>query len=121
MLDIPGLPLPDFEPAPEPTIYHVLFPDGVLGRVTVTGSQKPVLAGGAKLVTQEVYDMLRAQMLEAHEARVAEMLAAEEDVQRQQYEDLRAVGIPETTARSLSGYGGQAAAEDASAAAQAPG
>lgn len=109
MLDIPGLPdlrSGGFEPAPQPTIHHILFPDGRLSQITVTNGQEPVLVDGAKLVAPEVYEELRAKMRAAHEARVTELLAAEEDARRQQYEDLRGVGLPEATARGLSGYTG---------------
>ncbi|MER5904331.1 hypothetical protein ABT150_30225 [Streptomyces mirabilis] len=100
MLDIPGLPLP------EPGTRYIRFPDGVLGRITVVGDLEPELPDGAKYVTQEVYEELRAELREQHDTRVAEMLATEKDARRQQYEDLVAAGIPEATARALSGHGG---------------
>jgi hypothetical protein len=100
MLDIPGLPLP------EQVTRYVQFPDGVLGRIVVGAGLDPELPHGAKFVTEEVYEELRAQMREQHDARVAEMLAAEKDARRQQYEDLVAAHIPEATARALSGHGG---------------
>ncbi|MCX4458696.1 hypothetical protein OOK58_43075 [Streptomyces sp. NBC_01728] len=100
MLDIPGLPLP------EPVTRYIRFPDGVLGRITVVGDLEPELPDGAKYVTQEVYEELRAELREQHDTRVAEMLAAEKDARRQQYEDLVAAGIREATARALSGHGG---------------
>ncbi|MGA5202826.1 hypothetical protein [Streptomyces variegatus] len=107
MLDVPGLPglpLPD----PVPKILYVLFPDGMLGQVTTTAGAEPVLTEGAKLVTQERYEELRAQMRERHEARLAEMEAVEAQLRREQYDDLRAAGVREATARSLSGYDGPA-------------
>jgi hypothetical protein len=100
MLDIPGLPLP------ETVTRFVRFPDGTLGRITVTEGLEPVLPDGAKLVTQEVYEELRAQMKDQHQARIGELLAVEKESRRTQYEDLRAAGIPEATARALSGHGG---------------
>ncbi|MFI2434617.1 hypothetical protein [Streptomyces sp. NPDC018693] len=103
MLDVPGLPLPD---QVTKTLY-VLFPDGMLGRITASAVAEPALPEGAKLVTQERYEELRAQMRERHEARVRELLAAEKESRRQQYEELLAVpGISEATARALSGHGG---------------
>lgn len=101
MLEVPGLPLP------EQVTRYVRFPDGVLGRIVVgAGLDLPELPDGAKYVTEEVYEELRSAMREQHETRVAEMLAAEKDARRQQYEDLVAAKIPEATARALSGHGG---------------
>ncbi|MET9462957.1 hypothetical protein ABZY05_49720 [Streptomyces canus] len=100
MLEIPGLPLSEQE------TRFVLFPDGVLGRMVVGAGLDPELPEGAKFVTEEVYEELRAVMREQHDTRVAEMLAAEKDARRQQYEDLVAAKIPEATARALSGHGG---------------
>ncbi|MFD8425932.1 hypothetical protein [Streptomyces sp. NPDC059466] len=100
MLEAPDLP------QPEPVALHVLFPDGVLGRIVVSGELEPALPDGAKYVTAEVYEEMRAEMRQQHDARVDELLAAEKDARRAQYEDLRAAGIPEATARALSGHGG---------------
>ncbi|PWI15939.1 hypothetical protein DI272_18550 [Streptomyces sp. Act143] len=100
MLDIPGLPVGELE------TRFVQFADGVLGRMEVGVGLDPELPEGAKFVTEEVYEELRATLREQHDARVAEMLAAEKDARRQQYEDLVAASIPEATARALSGHGG---------------
>ncbi|MGQ5656755.1 hypothetical protein ACUJ8H_43185 [Streptomyces sp. EKR5.2] len=43
-------------------------------------------------------------MTAAHDKRVAELLAAEDQQQRQDYEDLLALGIPGALASRLSGY-----------------
>jgi hypothetical protein len=102
---LPGLPLPDLVPK----VLYVLFSDGMLGQVTTTAGVEPVLAEGAKFVTQDRYEELRAQMRERHEARLAEMHAEEQAIKRQTYEDLRTIGTPEVTARALSGYDGPAA------------
>jgi hypothetical protein len=103
MLDIPGLPLPDLVTK---TLY-VLFPDGMLGRITTSAVAEPALPEGAKLVTQERYEELRAQMRERHETRLAETLAAEKESRREQYEELvQLPGISEATARALTGHGG---------------
>jgi hypothetical protein len=105
MLDPEVLPLPVDIP-PVPITLYVVFADGVLGRITTHEGLEPVLAEGVKVVPQPVWEALKAQMTEQHEARLAELEAAEEETRRQQYEDLRAVGIPESSARSLSGYAG---------------
>lgn len=100
MLDIPGLPLP------EQVTRYVRFADGVLGRIVIGAGLEPELPDGAEFVTEEVYEEERASLREQHDARVAEMLAAEKDARRQQYEDLVAANIPEATARALTGHGG---------------
>ncbi|XVV34934.1 hypothetical protein ACQPXT_13190 [Streptomyces sp. CA-100214] len=104
MLDFPGLELPDLVPQ----LLYVRFPDGTVGQLTMTGDVLPDLAEGVEFVTQEVFEQLRARMREQHEARVAEMLDEEERIRRRAYDDLRAAKIPESTARSLSGYDGPA-------------
>jgi hypothetical protein len=112
---LPGWPWPwpggDDPTPPEPTTYYVLYPDGHIGQITATGTD-PVLPEGAKLLTQEEYEETRAQMLEAHEARLAELEAAETAQQLAGYTALVAVGIPEAVARSLSGYEGAHAGTD---------
>lgn len=102
-------PWPDFEPAPEPVVHYVLRADGVLSQITSVAGQDPVLPEGAQLLSQEVFEELRARMRDAHAERVAELQAAEEAQQRAAYEALAAVpGIPEAVARALSGYTGAA-------------
>jgi hypothetical protein len=92
---------------PEPVTSYLHLADGTLSQITVTGTD-PVIPEGAKLVTQEEYEQLRGAMLEAREARIAELMAAEEESMRTQYADLKAAGIPEATARALSRYEGPA-------------
>jgi hypothetical protein len=104
MLDFPGLELPDLVPQ---TLY-VQFPDGTVGQLTVTGDLAPALTEGAKFVTQEVFEELRGRMREQHDARLAAMHAEEKEAARQTYEDLRTIGTPDATARTLSGYDGPA-------------
>jgi hypothetical protein len=107
MLDPGSLPLPlPVDPTPEPVTQYVVFADGTLGRITGSAHMTAELPEGVKPLTQEAYEELRAAMRERHEARVAEMLAVEKALRRQQYEDLIAAHIPEATARSLSGHGG---------------
>lgn len=106
MLSIPGLPLPDFQPPPQERTHYVLFEDGTLGQITTTSDQDPVLTRGGRLVTQDVYEELRAQMLQAHQDRLDRLQAEEEAARLAQYEELKAVGLSEATARGLSGYSG---------------
>ncbi|MDX3260847.1 hypothetical protein PV336_16645 [Streptomyces sp. MI02-2A] len=103
MLELP-IPLPGFEPAPEPRKHWVQYEDGTLGRLGVAGDEDPVLPRPGRLITEVEYDRLRTEMTAAHNQRVAELLAAEDLQQRQDYEDLRTLGIPEGMASRLSGY-----------------
>ncbi|MFE6549638.1 hypothetical protein ACFVHS_14765 [Streptomyces sp. NPDC057746] len=103
MLELP-IPLPGFEPAPEPRKHWVQYEDGTLGQLGVIGDEEPVLARPGRLITEAEYDRLRAEMTVAHNQRVTELLAAEDLQQRQDYEDLLALGIPEGMVGRLSGY-----------------
>ncbi|MFE0545225.1 hypothetical protein [Streptomyces sp. NPDC058891] len=103
MLELP-IPLPGFEAVPEPRTHWVVYEDGTLGQLGVIGDEEPVLPRPGRLITEAKYDELRSQMTAAHDKRVAELLAAEDQQQRQDYEDLLALGIPEGMAGRLSGY-----------------
>ncbi|WP_405759420.1 hypothetical protein OG234_13100 [Streptomyces sp. NBC_01420] len=110
--DLPGWPWPwpwpDGESPLEPVLYYLRYADGHLGQITVTGLE-PVVPEGATLLTQLQYEEAVGEMRDAHAARLAEALSAEEAQRRAAYEALTAVpGIPEDVARSLSGYGGAA-------------
>ncbi|MGW0086555.1 hypothetical protein [Streptomyces sp. NPDC003393] len=106
--DLPW-PWPGDGPAPEPVKHWVIYDDGVTGQLTVTGDGPPVLSRPGRLVTQEEYEAHRAQMQAAHDERIAELQAAETAEALRQFQDLRAAGIPEATARQLSSYTGPAA------------
>jgi hypothetical protein len=111
-LDLPDVPpgwpwpWPGGENPPQPTTHYVQFPDGHIGQITGHAGTEPVLPEGSTLLTQEQYEALRAQLQDAHDARLEQLLAAEEAARLQQYQDLLGVGLPDATARSLSGYDG---------------
>jgi len=107
--ELPGWPWPwpgGGDTAPEPTVYYVRFPDGHIGQITAAFGTEPLLPEGSTTLTQEQYQELRGQMHDAHEARLAQIQAAEEAARLQQYQDLLEVGLPDATARGLSGYDG---------------
>lgn len=96
------------EPPTEPIRAWVLYDDGALGQITVTGGQLPELARPGRLITAEEYNRLTVTMADAHAARLEGLQAADTARQEREYEDLVQAGIPEETARRLSGYTGPA-------------
>lgn len=93
------------DPGPE-TRRWVQYEDGTLGRITTTQRGEPVLARPGRLLTQGEYDVLLTAMRAAHDERVAALKGADAARQVRAYRDLVSAGIPEATARQLSGYTG---------------
>ncbi|MGP4091508.1 hypothetical protein [Streptomyces sp. KR55] len=106
--DLPSLPWPDFEPAPEPVKAWVQYEDGSLGSITLAGLELPVLARPGRVITQDEYHRLSAEMTDAHTARLKAMEDEEAARQVREFRDLTTADIPEETARRLSGYTGPA-------------
>ncbi|MFD5788560.1 hypothetical protein ACFWH1_18300 [Streptomyces sp. NPDC127037] len=98
--DLPGVV------APEPVTYWVLYDDGSAGRIEST-SGEPVLNRPGRLVTEAEYQQRIAELEAANAAWIAEQQAADTARQREDYLALRAAGVPEATARRLSGYEGE--------------
>lgn len=99
---------------PEPRTYWVIYDDGSAGRAEVVSAddEPPVLAKAGRLVTETEYDAYVAGLAAEREEHLAEVRAQEEAQAREDYEALRAAGVPEATARRMSGYTGPAAPED---------
>lgn len=93
------------EPEAE-TTYYALFEDGSASRMTSTTGEEPPLSKPGRYVDEAAYEERQAQLAAAREEHVAALLAADEERTRADYEALRAAGIPEATARRLSGYEG---------------
>lgn len=95
------------EVAGDPVDYFVIYDDGSTGQITLTNGGEPVLGKPGRLVTREEYDErleeIQAVRDAAREEREAEDLAR----QREDYLALRAAGVPEATARRMSGYEGE--------------
>ncbi|MGW0086553.1 hypothetical protein [Streptomyces sp. NPDC003393] len=84
------------------TVYFQLA-NGAVGRLE-TEREDPDLPEGAELITQEEYEAAKAALEEAHAEHVASM---EQELQEQagtDYAALVGLGLPEETARRLSGY-----------------
>ncbi|MCF3960600.1 hypothetical protein [Streptomyces fuscigenes] len=106
----PPWPWPGCDPTPDPITAWVQYEDGSLGSITVTGGQLPELARPGRLITQAEFETLNAAMSAAHTSRLQDMAEEETARQTREYQDLRKAGIPEETARRLSGYTGSATA-----------
>lgn len=96
---------------PEGTTYYVLYEDGSTGEIAVTGEEEPPLAKPGRFVPEKEYRARLGEMKAERAAHVAGLLVADEDRTRTDFEALTAAGIPEGTARRLSGWDGTA--EDA--------
>lgn len=94
---------------PEVTTYYVLFEDGSASVMTTTTGEEPPLAKPGRFVDREEYENRQAEIRAAREAHIADLQAEDERRTREDYEALIASGIPEATARRLSGYTGPAA------------
>ncbi|MEU7323439.1 hypothetical protein ABZ682_23235 [Streptomyces griseoviridis] len=96
------------QPHPEPQTAWVQYDDGCLGAISVTGSEVPELARPGRFISQAEYEELATEMSGAHAARLEALDAIEAERQAAEYAELRAAGIPESTARRLSGFTGKA-------------
>ncbi|MEU1852936.1 hypothetical protein ABZ499_27635 [Streptomyces sp. NPDC019990] len=91
----------------EATLYYRTAA-GVLASRTVTGDQAelPALPEGATPLTEAEYADALADVEAQRHAYVEQLAQEAEANQKADYQALRAAGIPEATARRLSGYSG---------------
>lgn len=90
----------------ETTIYYQ-WPDGAVAERTVSGGAETVTPPeGAVEITEEEYRAALATMEEEREREREKQKETEDAAIREDYEALRALGVPEETARRLSGYTG---------------
>ena len=91
----------------EPRVYFVIYDDGTLGRIAIEApGEAPRLSKPGRTVTEKEYQAALDELRDTTRALVSTL--RDEDAARQEaeYADLRAAGIPVTTARRLSGYDG---------------
>lgn len=100
------MPMPGAQPIAETRTYYVLYEDGALGRIE-TSEEAPTLTRPGQLVSEEDYQQHLAQMTAARETYLAALVAAETARQREDYQALRVLLVPEATARRLTGYQGE--------------
>ncbi|PSK57990.1 hypothetical protein B0E38_01835 [Streptomyces sp. 111WW2] len=91
---------------PETTTFYVLFDDGSASLMTSTTGEEPPLPKPGRFVDQTEYEERRDAIRAEREEYVAELQAEDERRTREDYEALIATGVPEATARRLSGYTG---------------
>lgn len=89
------------------TVFYVLFEDGSVSRMTSTTGEAPPLAKPGRFVDQAEYDARYAELQAARAEYLAQLQAEDERRTREDYLALRAAGVPEATARRLSGYEGE--------------
>lgn len=88
-----------------PQTHWVIYDDGSTGRIELSTSDgPPVLTKAGRFVTEAAYTERLGHMHAAREARLAAEQAAQEADAHDDYNALVASGIPDATARRLSGY-----------------
>ncbi|MDN3056836.1 hypothetical protein PH213_20240 [Streptomyces sp. SRF1] len=94
--------------AGETVTYWVIYDDGSTGLIDVTNGEAPILAKPGRLVTEEEYTARLAEIQAEQDRRREEQEAADLARTREDYLALIAAGVPEATARRMSGYTGPA-------------
>ncbi|WP_411092323.1 hypothetical protein [Streptomyces sp. 049-1] len=95
---------------PDTTLYYRTA-GGALASQAASGetATAPELPEGATELTQEEYETALAEIQADRQDHADDLVAADETNQSADYQALRASGIPEATARRLTGYTGPAA------------
>lgn len=92
------------EPAGETTVHFVLYDDGAVGKIETEESGEPLLGQPGTLVTEGQY-LARLAVIETETAGYTAALEAEERARSlADFTALTALGLPEETARRLSGH-----------------
>lgn len=92
----------------EPVIFYVIYEDGTLEVLTVVGDPdaEPVLNKPGRIASKIEYDQYLRILEEQHAIYLAEIAAREQQLLKADYDALIAAGIPEATARRITGYTG---------------
>jgi hypothetical protein len=86
---------------------HVRYyrtPGGAIGEIRESHPGSTPLPEGAVELTEQEWQQEMADWQAAKDAHVADLRAADAARQQEDYEALRAAGLPEATARRLSGF-----------------
>ena len=92
---------------PEET-YYIIYDDGTLETLIIAGDglPEPVLDKPGRITSKLEYDQYKALRDEQNAVFLAELEATEQATRKTDYDALIAAGVPEDTARRLTGYTG---------------
>lgn len=90
----------------EVTTVYVVYDDGSIDKITYSGSDMPPLSKPGRVTDEAEYLARLAQLEAQNAAHVDDLQRAAQAQAKADYDALRAAGIPEATARRLSGYTG---------------
>lgn len=99
--------LPGTQPIAATTTHYVLYEDGSTGLIETSATDLELSKPG-RLVSEAEYRARLDQLRAGSAARLAELLAGDEDRTKADFDALTGAGLPEATARRLSGYEGPA-------------
>lgn len=88
----------------EEYVRYFRSPAGSIGEITESHQGITPLPEGAVELTEQEWQQEMADWQAAKDAHVADLRAADAARQQEDYEALRAAGLPEATARRLSGF-----------------
>ena len=89
------------------TVIYAIYDDGSIEQQRIEGADDPILSKPGRLVSEEEYQQALSVLVEHHADMVTSLETAEQQSIRSDYETLIATGIPEGTARRLTGYVGE--------------
>lgn len=98
--------LPGTQTIPATTRHYVLYEDGSAGLIETNSGDTPTLTKPGRTVSEEEYRSHLNGLVEQRAEYLAGLLAGDEERTRGDFEALTAAGIPDATARRMSGYQG---------------
>lgn len=90
------------------TVHWILYDDGTTGKIETTGPELGELAKPGREVTFTEYDERLTELRAVSDDYLAELQAADLARLKGDYDALIALGLPEDTARRMSGYNPEA-------------
>lgn len=88
------------------TTVYAKYDDGSIDQISYSGDTLPPLSKPGHYIEKAEYDVLAAEMEAANQAYLDELRRQEQEAVHADYLALRAAGVPEATARRLTGYTG---------------
>lgn len=102
-----GVTVAGTQVAGETAEYFAILDDGSVRRMTVTNGTEPVLSKPGRWVTEEEYKERLAEIQTVRDRARADQEAQDRARTWEDYQALRAAGVPEASARRMSGYKGE--------------